>query len=295
MLAIARDVGGTIRVRAPRRPDASPTVAVYNASGGAVIAAATAATLDSVNTTLNGAHAAAVSSLTVVATTDVVAGDEYALGARPTDFVRIKSVDSATAVTLQHPTIHAYATGVAVQGTYISRAISAAVANVSERDWRAEFSWAVSAASQPPLIVRFDVSRYAPAYGTPILTGSPYPTMNDIRTYDPKVTTRCADTFDYEWGIQRAVNEVLRDLSANRDGSALIHDDDYRDLAALKFLASIAGPTWGPDFADTREMWRERYDERFRVLSSQMVADEDQNRAITENERGAWGGFAYRA
>ena len=130
MLAIPRDVGGTIRVRAPRRPDASPTVAVYNKTGGAAVAAGTAATLSTVATTLTGAHADKATTLTVASTTGMAVGDEYVIGTdyRAIDFVLVDSIDSSTQITIRHPLMRAYAASAAVVGTYISYAISSAIA-----------------------------------------------------------------------------------------------------------------------------------------------------------------------
>lgn len=297
MLVLPRDIGGTIRVRAPRRPDAAPTVEILTKSGGAKVAAGTAATLSTASTTLNGAHADKVSVLTLVSTTGMAAGDEIVLGTsyRPTDFVLVSSVDSATQVTLVHPTMRAYATGVAVVGTYISYTIAAASLDVSERDWQARFTWAFGAVTQPTLIVRFDVSRYAAAYGPPTLTGSPYPTINDIRLHDPLIRDKLATTFDYEQAIQRAVSEVVRDLNAGQDASALVHDDDFRELAALKFLADFAGPTMGPDKSEQRDAWVARYKDRFAAIASQIASDADADNAIEEHEKGGFTGWAYRA
>lgn len=296
MLVLPRDLGGTIRVRAPRRPDAAPTVQVLNKSGGVEVAAGTAASLSTVDTTLSSGAAAGAVSVSVAATTGMVPGDEFVIGTdeRATDFALVESI-SGTTVTLRHPLLRAYANASVVRGTYISYAVAAAVLDVSERDWQARFSWKRSTVDQPLLIVRFDVSRYAPAYGPPTVTGGGYLTINDVRVYDPRIADRLAVSFDWEGAFHRVLNEVYRDLGAGTDVSGIIHDDDFRELAALKFFADFATLLYGPDSERQREMWAKRFEDRFRAIRSAIAVDADHDNAIEEHERGAWGGWAWRA
>lgn len=296
MLFIPRAIGGTLRVRAPRRPDAAPTVTVYNNGGGEEVAAATAATLSVVNTTFNAGATGSLdgtttTSLTLTATTNVAVGDEYLIenAAKQREFVKVRGITSGTVVELYHPILYTYASADPFQGTYISYALTAAVADVAAEDWHAHFAWLLSTVAQPPLVVRFDIVRFAPSSAGPSFT------INDVRLYDTESTRRLSTRFDLEGAMLRAQNDVIRDINATRKAGGLVTDDDWRDLGALKFLASYMGPLLGEKYEKTQAMWMKRYQDRLDTMRSQMKSDENQNLAIEPHEGGALGGDSYRA
>lgn len=296
MLQIPRAVGGTVRWRAPARPDAAPTVQVLDAGGGERVAAATAATLHTCATTTSAVAAAGATVVSVTSANNVTPGEEYLIGSldRPTDFVKVQSV-SGTDLTLQHPLLYAVANGATFTATYIDYTITAAVANEAYEDWQARFTWLDGTVAQPEGVVRFDVVRYAPARTIPLITASPFFTLNDLRMLEPKVTLKLADTFDYEWTFAQSMNDACRHINASLKAGGIVQDDDFRWLGAYQFLAEYAGPLLGERYERTQKQWKDRYISKLDTLKSQLTVDANQNLAISDHEHGTLGGLTYRS
>lgn len=130
------------------RPSGTPTVQVFGSGsdddGTAVSATTGACSVDSVNTTLNGAHSTGVTSLVLVSGSGVAKGRRYLL--TDTDgeceMVEVASIISLTA-TLRHPLINSYSTSSTFQGTRISIGVDSAwmaaksnLTDVLGSDWR---------------------------------------------------------------------------------------------------------------------------------------------------------------
>jgi hypothetical protein len=107
------------------RPSGTPTVEVFptgeDDDGTAESATTGAASVDSVNTTLNGAVSIGDTSLTLTSGTGVTKGRRYLLtdADGECELVEIAGI-SGTSATLRHPIINAYATASTFQGTRIS-------------------------------------------------------------------------------------------------------------------------------------------------------------------------------
>lgn len=296
MQFIPRDVGGTIRWRAPLRAtatdgtDATPTVIVYNEGGGEAVASANA-TLHVVNTTTSSALAAGGTTLTITSATGVVRGDELLLGPNivgESEFVKIKGVDSAgLTIVLAHPSLYTYASGVSLEGTYQSTTIAASVVAKSYQNWRAVFSWLLLGVQQGVGIVRFDVIRHW-------ISHQPC-TLNDLRSLDPLVTQRMASTYDWEAGLDAALNLVIRECNQNLRAAAILADDDWRELVALRFLSAYVGPALGERGDVYTKTWESRYRASYAVFKPQLVSDEDEDGAIATQEKGrGLGGELHR-
>lgn len=297
MFLIPRDIGGTVRWRAPRRPDASPTVGITNASGGTEVASGTAATLSLINTTLSAAASPGDEALSVASTTGMARGDEYLVEDSTTgqfEFCRVKLVFSATRVDLQYPLRYSYASSSPFRGTYISYAVSSSAVTRSEDSWRARFAWAISAVSQQPLVMLFDVVRHWPS-GNSVTNTMGVCNMNTIRDYDPMVTYKMAVGYDFESNIMRAYDDVIRDVNQSMRAASVIPDDVWEPLTALKFLAAYVGAAQGTRNEGYREYWTARYAERFGVLKGQLTSDHDEDAAVESHERGVFGGELFRA
>src|SRR5687768_11453450 len=145
MILVPRDVGGTVYWYAPQRPDANPTVQVLNASGGVEAAAATAATRDSVDTTISQGAVQGAEQVEVASAANLTRGDYYWLGGQnqPSEFVRVRSWIGTT-VRLASPLVYDHPASSDFEGTKVSYAITSAVADKEEENWRAIFSWALS-------------------------------------------------------------------------------------------------------------------------------------------------------
>lgn len=282
MHTVGKDIGGTVRKRANRRPDASPTVEILTTEGGSLIAAGTAATPSSVNTTTTQAVTAGKpDTFTLTSAASVVVGDEYLLGPNASgqrEFVKCAGINGLI-FTPQFPPLYTYASGVAFVGTYISYDLAAANAGTAG-SYQARFSWKLATVDQEVLVLRFDIVDYGVSH-VPC-------TMNDIRVLDPKVTTRLASDFDYDRGLAAALNEVLRELNESNSALGLLTDDDWRELVALKFM-TLAARQWGQSYKDTREMWEEQYQQRYVRWKSQFFVDKDQDGTVQSHEGNSYG------
>lgn len=109
------------------RPSGTPTLQVFLAGGddtGTAESAAGACSVDSVNTTLNGAASAGSRSLTLTSGSSVTRLRRYLLTDTngEQEWCEVHGVNG-TAVTLKHPLINDYASGSTFQGCRISAAV----------------------------------------------------------------------------------------------------------------------------------------------------------------------------
>ncbi len=156
---ILLDVGGDVTFDATQgRATGTPTVTLVKPDDTTI--STPAVTNDSVDTTVNASAAAGAAALTLTSTTGVAVGRRYLIDNTLNDpeWVHIKSVDSATAVTLHGPIAYAYSTGDAFQGTRLTAAVSAAEADTLDEGYEARWSYVVDSITHRP-ISQWDVVR----------------------------------------------------------------------------------------------------------------------------------------
>lgn len=199
-------VGGTLEAYLPQRADATPTFVCYGPDGGSLQASANA-TLDTVNTTLSAAPSAGAGTVSVTLATGITMGRRYLIGtseAAGGEIITVKSLASTT-VTLARPLRRAHANGAAFAGTRVTLAVGAAACPTCQRHCRAELAWKVSTAAQDPLVLPFDVVRYAPVS---------YLCAEDLRDLDPVLAKRMAEGVWLPATIDRAWDMLLTRVAA---------------------------------------------------------------------------------
>lgn len=289
MILIARDIGGTLEWYAPSRPDAGPTVQVVNQAGGTEVAAGTAATLDSVNTTLAAGAAAGDTTLTLTSGASLTAGYRYliSLAGGPSEFVEVERV-SGTTVYLRNPLAYAHANASAFQGTRISYALTSSVADLEEENWRAIFSWAVSTASQAPGVVEFTVTRH------PIYNPASIPDVYAVAT--SALRARIALDASIGDALTRAWDEVLDSLQAQGVRAGTIVGSAKLKRAVVYRTLGLLAETYGRDYRDERAELEARYTALLGVFKGVAALDDDEDDSIEPQEkRSVRGGDLWRA
>jgi hypothetical protein len=288
VILIARDIGGTVEWYAPQRPDAGPTVQVVNKAGSAEVAAGTAATLDSVDTTLSAGAAAGATTVTLTSGASLSAGRRYRVSASggPSEMVECKSF-SGTTVYLANPLAYAHANGSDFEGTRISYAITAGVSDTAEENWRAIFSWAVSAASQAAGVVEFTVTRH-PIYN-PASVPDLYAVASSALRDRISLDTSLGDA------LTRAWDEILDTLYASGvTASSIVGSEKLKRAVVYRALGLLA-ETYGRDYRDERTELAERCKTCLDVFQSVGAFDDDEDANIETHERGtAKGGDLWR-
>lgn len=287
MILIPRDVGGTLEWYAPLRPAAGPTVRVQNADGGDIVAAATAATLDTVATTLSAGAASGATSLSVTAAAGIVVNRRYLLSLTGTqsEFIEVKAI-SGTTVTLKYPLAYDHANASAFEGTRISYALAGAVTTLEEDYCRATFSWSVGAAVQTPGIVEFTITRH------PVLNPAALP---DLFAVEPMLRRKLAGDTDLTDVLARAWDEVLDRLWAMGTRPGAIVGAGKVKRAVVYHALALCSEQYGREFRDEQEFWATRALgtlDAFKVIGA---IDEDEDDAVETHEQGVFGGELYRA
>lgn len=289
MIVIARDIGGTVEWYAPLRPDAAPTVEVLNASGGSEVTAGTAATLDSVNTTLAAGASATDTSLTLTSGANLSAGRRYLISAAggQSEVIELDRFSGTTAY-LKNPLTYPHANGAAFQGTRISYTIAAAVAGTEEDYWRARFSWAVSGTAQAAGVVEFTITRH------PIYNPAQIPDLYQVAS--SALQARIATDQSLGDALTRAWDEVLDTLHAQsvRIGT-IVGSDKLKRAVVYRTLGLLAEP-YGRDYRDERDELQKRYLACLAVFKGAAALDDNEDNAIEKYEkRSSRGGELWRA
>ena len=125
------EIGNTVTLHVPVRPAAAQTVSCYTGLGAAVFETKTA-TLEAINTTLNGAITRGATTLVVTAATNIAA--KSILWLNVFEQVVVESVASTT-VTLRRPVLNDHANGVAIASNKLTYAVSGGVGHPAVLGW----------------------------------------------------------------------------------------------------------------------------------------------------------------
>jgi hypothetical protein len=175
------NVGRSLTVDLPRRPSSAGAFTVSTPAGG-VTQSSTAASLDSVNTTLSGGAAGGASTLNLTSGTGVTVGQRYLLGGAESTGGEVVTVRAyaANVATLARPLRAAQASGATFQGTRLTFAVGASAVTVPYRNMRVEWTPAAGDVDLA-LVLPFDALRWAPVT---------YLTIEDLRDLDPLLAKR---------------------------------------------------------------------------------------------------------
>lgn len=215
------------------RPDAAGTFRVLDA-GGTVVQGSTAATLDSVDTTLNGALPVSSGAALLTSVTGVVVGREYLLGGSEDtggESVEVVAVNGSS-IAFAARTMAARATGTAFQSPRVSFAISAIAAGKDARRHWVEYTYVVGGVTQPPLNVPFLLARF---YPTSTLN------LNKLRAYDGLYARRIPDGAWHPRIKAEAWQRVLRLVAVHGPVGGVYGAIELTAAHAYQVLALIHG------------------------------------------------------
>lgn len=271
---------GTVVFDLPARPGGAGTARVLDA-GGAELAAASAPTLNAVNTTLSANAAAGATSLSLTSGTGVVAGRRYLLGGTEDaggERVLVAAV-SGTALALARPLSAARASGAAFQSSRIEVAITSACTASVARQHRVE--WTNPDTSEVH-VLPFDVTRYAPRSSL---------TSAELLDLDPKLRSRLAAGTWLPAVIERVWDLLLFDLAGldrHPGGFAGVVELTLAHGYLVRAVAAETDTT--EDGRAYRDDMRLRYQqERDRALAS--VAYDAAGTGAAVAGAGTWGPF----
>jgi len=272
MRLVPRSQSYSLAVYLPARADATPTATVYSPNGGSD--QTPSVTLDTVATTLSGAASAGATSVTVTSATGIVAGRRYLLAGGEDaggETVTVRAV-SSTLVTLVRPLRWAAASGASFVGHRVTLSLSAIASEA--RHYRAEIAWAVSAVTQPPFVVPFDVVRYWPRTGL---------TAEDLRDLDPLFNKRLPAGTWIPAVIDRAWDQLLARVASKVDPGALVGALDLT-VPHGYLVRALLLETAGPEAAQERELLFARYSTELDSALAAAAIDDDQDGAVEPHE-----------
>lgn len=286
MLFFPASTPGTLEEYAPLRPDASPTVAVYDDSGTATVAALTAATRDAVETTVSGGVAAGDDRISLTSTTDVVAGRRYLVGdsaTEATEFVCVREIQTGQVV-LTAPLVYPHAGGESFDGTRLSYAFSSSIFTAVGACFKAQFAWANGSTAQAPIEIDFAISKHALASRMTTL---------DLQVVDPQLLSTVGQYTDWAATRTFALGELMSDIATRWEPWCLRGTTQGFNRAHVwRWLALLAEQT---DNAAKADRYLTRYQAELDKVVTAPNVDLDQDNVIAANEGGLSGGRMRRA
>lgn len=278
MLFFPASTPGTLEAYAPLRPDASPTVAVYDINGSATVAAATSASLDNVSTTTVAGAAPGDTSVLLASTTDVVPGRRYIVGDAATELVETVEVREVVTggVVLATPLLYAHASGESFDGTRIYYPFASTVFTAVGSCFKAAFSWANGSVAQPALELDFAVSKHALASRATVL---------DLQVVDPQLLSKVGHLTQWDASRQFALGELLSDIATRWEPWCLRGTTKAFERAHIWRWLALLAEQFGDDHAKA-----DRYLTRYQHTLDQVVTspnvDRNQDDAVAPHERG---------
>lgn len=281
MLFFPISTPGTLEVYAPLRPDASPTVAVYDANGSALVAAGTSATRDTVETTTAAGAGKGDTQIDIASASGVVAGRRYLVGdaaTEATETVCVRELQGTIAV-LTAELLYPHAYGESFDGTRISYAFSSSIFTAVGSWNKAVFSWANGSTAQPALELDFAISKHALASRATVL---------DLRVVDPQLLSSVGEYTDWTATRAFALGELLSDIATRWEPWCLRGTTQGFERAHVwRWLALLAEQTGDERKAD-------RYLTRYQHAIDQVVTspnvDRNQDNAVAPQEGGTRSG-----
>lgn len=229
-----------------------------------LVAAGTAASVDSVNTTTTaraGRGAADRRALTVASTTDVVAGRSYLLEASDgrAELVRVVAVPSGTAILAAAEIVGDYATGTALRGVEVEARFPANAAddddNLDGMPWI--IAWSFS--DLPPVRESIHLERGEEAQLV---------TLADLVELDPMIARVGGDRIEATAALARAHKDLRTDLAlAGADEANLLTGPIGRDAAL--YLAAYHAIKHSDEASALRRA--EQYLGRYQELRASLV------------------------
>lgn len=283
MLFFPVSTPGTLEVYAPLRPDASPTVAVYDGNGSATVAATTSATRDSVETTTAGGTAVGDTQIALASTSGVVPGRRYLVGdaaTEATEFVVVRDVQSTgNVVTLTTPLIYPHGYGESFDGTRISYTFTNAIFTAVGSAFKSVFTWANGSTTQSALEIDFAISKHALASRVQVV---------DLQVVDPQLLSTVGQYTDWTLTRAFALGELMSDIASRWEPWCLRGTTQAFERAhTWRWLALLSEHT-GNDAKTDRHL--ARYQHTLDQVVTSPNVDRDQDNTIEPHEGGTRSG-----
>lgn len=267
---LTKGIGGTVETQFLDRQPASCLVSVYTGEGAAKVSAA-AGTVDSVNTTLNGAVLARATTVVVASATGIVTNRRYRIGgaaaAEADEVITVKGVSGAT-VTLWAPLGLAHSTGATFQGARVSYAVASTAA---DNVWTN--GWATFTPPSGDTIVEA-VECYLTKIPEFLCDES------DLRLVFPKLGKNLDAELDLPQALREARDETLLDLGGKNRAHTFLGAAEFRRQAALKFWL-LRRYSFGDEWTAQFTVMEAEYERRKGELISTMPIDADQDGTTT--------------
>ena len=257
------------------RWDASPapTVALFDSSGGELVASRTA-TLGP-TTTLSSSAAAAQRTIPVTATTSINRGEQFVIGPNATgqsEWVTCEQVGGGNVVA-RDDLEYTYASADVFASHKMELTLTAADITTTYKDAYARWSFTVDSVQLYEQTI-FHVSKYAPRLSV---------TPQDVLTYDATALHSLGDL--QTLGILIAEvwdRHILVHLGQMFDPSALISGTALHLATIYKVLELIAS---GNKEEEERDQWRGQYSAAMEASIVATPVDLDQSGGVDENEK----------
>lgn len=271
---LAKSIGGELSWRAPARPDAGPTVEIRDRGGSSVVAAGTAATLESVETTIAEGAEEGATSIRLSTSPTLRRRGIYLLGGDEIEEVQVKSVDGPN-VELQHALAYSHPTLAAFESTRISYTLSGALATPEGDHWQAIFSYAIDAVAQPPHTEEFAIALHHFTNPCSVL---------GMRRIEPEIMNRLAAAHDLDDIRERAFDEVCDTLTA-RGIPVYDYIGSTKLARACDYMALfLIAETYGQDFDKDRTRLHGRMTGQLQLFTATTPVDENRDGVISAYE-----------
>jgi hypothetical protein len=278
---VQKDYGGTIYHDVvdsePARWDASPTptVTIYAATGGELVASQSAT--EGASTTLAAAVSAGASTLTVASATGLSVGDTLMLGANSGgqyEWITVDSVNSSTkAIGTRDVLQYAYTTGDALKSHRLSVTLTAAEAGGVYENARAEWDYKVSTQQRTE---------------TTLFHITPWNPRMTLRDQDILIRNpRCINQLGTRQRLGQLIKEVwerdvLEELGVMFKPGGLVAGDAVKKYHLDLVLAQIA--VMAQNF-EAHEAYVAEARNSLRRVMSQTLVDTDADGNIDSNDR----------
>lgn len=278
---IVRDLGGTIEIQLPVRPDASPapTVSVVGSDGSVYVDGGTAS-VDSVNTTLGIGANKGESTVAVASATGITVGREYLVGdgsLSPKEMVRVKGI-SGVQIRLYRPLINAHKDGAGFVGTRLSFGVTAAQASSLFFDGHILWNWAESGGGS------FNRKTYQRIEC--VLKGQTrLATVQDWQRLDPELLSKLPATADPEEYLDRGWEKSMLRLGGKFRVRTLVGSDSFIEPTLWRASYDVA-KLYGPDWAETRAFYKQEWEQSLQEVIDLTPADLNQDGQIQGHEKG---------
>lgn len=282
---LTKGVGGTLETYFLDRQVSTCTVTVRTGEGGIKLDA-TAATVDTVATTITTQGSAKATSLALSSAAGVVVGRRYLLGgvsaSQPREAVSVKDLTASTA-TLWAPLRYNHASGTTFKGTRVSYAVASTVCDATW--WGGWADWTPNSGDVQTETVDCTL-RKIPEYGCD---------EADIQQVFPKEGKILDAELDMPRAIKQARDWFLIDLGGKTRAHTFMGADHFRQPIAYKFWL-LRRPSMGAEWKDILDELQKDYDRMVTQIQSQVPADVDQDGTTTgQNDGGFTVGTLERA